>query len=47
VRRGPVTVVIFTRNEKVAQRAVALLRKARPADPSLPLTRKLRACGAR
>jgi hypothetical protein len=47
VRRGPATVVIFAHSEKVAQRAVALLRKARPADPSLPLTRKLRACGAR
>ena len=47
VRRGPVTVVIFATRKRVADRAVALLRKARPADPSLPLTRKLRACGAR
>jgi hypothetical protein len=47
VRRGPVTVVIFATNERLARRAVPLLRKAKPADPSLPLTRKLRACGAR
>ena len=47
VRRGPVTVVIFARNARLGQRAVAQLRKARPADPSLPLTRKLRGCGAR
>jgi hypothetical protein len=47
VRRGPVTVVIYATNPRVAERAVALLRKAKPADPSLPLTRKLRACGAR
>jgi len=47
VRRGPVTVVIFATNARLAQRAVALLRKAKPADPSLPLTRMLRACGGR
>jgi len=47
VRRGPVTVVIFARNARLGQRAVALLRKTKPADPSLPLTRKLRACGGR
>ena len=37
----------FATNPKHATRAVAQLRKAKPADPSLPLTRKLRACGAR
>ena len=47
VRRGPVTVVMFARNARLGQRAVALLRKTKPADPSLPLTRKLRACGGR
>lgn len=47
VRRGPVTVVIFATDQQVARRAVPLLRKAKAADPSLPLTRKLRACGAR
>ena len=44
---GPVTVVIFATDERLAERAVPLLRRAKPADPSLPLTRKLRACGAR
>jgi hypothetical protein len=33
VRRGPVTVMIFATEERVAERAVALLRKAKPADP--------------
>jgi hypothetical protein len=47
VRRGPVTVVIFATDARLARSAVALLRKAKPADPSLPLTRKLRACGGR
>jgi hypothetical protein len=47
VRRGPVTVIIFATDDGLAKRAVRLLRKAKPAHPSLPLTRKLRACGAR
>jgi hypothetical protein len=47
VRRGPVTVVIFATDPGLARRGVAQLRTAKPADPSLPLTRKLRGCGAR
>jgi hypothetical protein len=47
VRRGSVTVMIFATSPELAHRAVALLRKAKPADPSLPVTRKLRGCGAR
>ena len=47
VRRGATTIVIFARSDRLARSAVPLLRRARPADPSLPLTRKLRACGAR
>ena len=47
VRRGSVTVTIYATNPGVAERAVILLRRANPADHSLPLTRKLRACGAR
>ena len=47
VHRGTVTIVIFARSDRLARSAVPLLRKAKPADPSLPLTRKLRACGAR
>jgi len=47
VRRGRVTIVVFARSDRLAARAVAQLRRAKPADPSLPLTRKLRGCGAR
>jgi hypothetical protein len=47
VRRGRVTVVIFARSHRLARHAVGALRKAKPADPSLRLTRELRACGAR
>jgi hypothetical protein len=47
VRRGEVTVMIFARDSRLAHRAVAALRKAKPADRSLPLTRKLRGCAAR
>ena len=47
VRRGPVTVVIFATDARLARQALPLLRKAKPADASLPLTRKLRACGGR
>ena len=47
VRRGNVTIVIFARSDRLARSAVPLLRKAKPADPSLPLTRKHRACGER
>jgi hypothetical protein len=47
LRRGRVTIVVFARSDRLAARAVALLRKAKPADPSLPLTRKLRGCGGR
>jgi len=47
VRRGPVTIVIFARNARLGKQAETQLRKAKPADPSLPLTRKLRGCGAR
>ena len=47
VARGEVTVVVFARTRGLARQAVAALRKAKPPDPSLPLTRRLRACGAR
>jgi hypothetical protein len=47
VRRGSVTIVIFARSARLGRLAVSQLRKAKPADPSLPLTRKLRACGGR
>ena len=47
LRRGPVTVVVYATKPRLADQAVAALRKAKPADRSLPLTRKLRACGAR
>jgi hypothetical protein len=47
LRRGNVMIVIFARSDRLARSAVPLLRKAKPADPSLPLTRKLRACGGR
>jgi hypothetical protein len=47
VARGEVTVVVFARNRALARRAVRGLREAKPADPSLPLTRKLRGCGER
>ena len=45
--RGQTTIVIFARSERLARAAARALRKAKPADRSLPLTRKLRACGAR
>jgi len=47
VRRGNVTVVIFAWNARLTRAAIAKLRRAKPADPSLPLTRKLRGCGGR
>ena len=45
--RGEVTVVIFATSDRLARGAQRALRKASPADRNLPLTRKLRACGAR
>lgn len=45
--RGEVTVVIYARSDGLAHRAARVLRKARAADPSLALTKKLRACGGR
>lgn len=45
--RGESTVVIFATSKLLARTAAGALRKARPADPSLPATRTLRACGGR
>ena len=45
-RRGEATVVIFAHTRAMGRRAKQVVRKARRADPSLPATKKLRACGA-
>jgi hypothetical protein len=44
-RRGETTIVIFGSRE-MGRRAKAALHKARSADPKLPATKRLRACGA-
>jgi hypothetical protein len=47
LRRGETTIVIFARSKRLARKAAVGLRKARQADPKLPATERLRACGAR
>jgi hypothetical protein len=46
-RRGESTVVIFAHSRAMGRRAKEVVRRARRADPTLPATKKLRACGAR
>jgi hypothetical protein len=46
-RRGESTVVVFAHSRAMGRRAKEVVQRARRADPTLPATKKLRACGAR
>ena len=45
-RRGEATVVIFAHTRAMGRRAKSAVQMARRADPKLPATKMLRACGA-